>query len=450
MGTFRKLALLFIVSLILPATIYAGGKWYNYYEDGQKYMKMGSWERAIDEFRSAASLEFKDKPQFRMYGMHFMDYFPHREMGICYYNLGDVTNAKKSLELSMAFAPSKRAKEYLDKISKGDAPSPSSVSPSVTVDREEEKRLAREREQIEREKKRLAEQAAALERQKKEADEATSKKVALEERRIAEEREKLAKLEAEKTASKTSEVGTLPVGALTYDPTRVTQVGSRLSIAVLPFENKGGDANISSTVQDKMITSLYSLKRFKIIERSQIDKVMSEQKLGLTGAIDPDKAVKVGKMIGVDAILIGSISSTDNGVGMDARLIDTESGVIITAKDAYSPKNSLQDVKNMATDISIQVYNDVPLVEGYVIKADVPNIVLDVGSAKGMRKGMKMVVYKEGEAITHPVTGEILGKQVTKLGELLLTEVQAKMSEAQVVEKEQGQTFAIGNKVVAK
>jgi TolB-like protein len=444
----RKLVLLLIVALILPATTYAGGKWYNYYEDGQKYMKLGSWDRAIDEFRSAVSLEFKDKPQFRMYGMHFMDYFPHREMGICYYNLGDAANAKKSLELSMAFAPSKRAREYLDKLSRGDAPSAASLTPYV--DRDEEKRLAREREQIEREKKRLAEQAAALERQKKEADESTSKKVAMEEKRIAAERERLARLEAEKTASRSSDAGTLPVGALTYDPTRVTQVGSRLSIAVLPFENKGGDATISSTVQDKMITSLYSLKRFKIIERSQIDKVMNEQKLGMTGAIDPDRAVKVGKMIGVDAILIGSISSTATGVGMDARLIDTESGVIITAKDAYSPKNSLQDVKNMATDISIQVYNDVPLVEGYVIRADVPTIVLDVGSAKGMRKGMKMVVYKEGDAITHPVTGEILGKQVTKMGELLLTEVQAKMSDAQVVEKEPGQTFTVGNKVVAK
>lgn len=443
----KKLWFLLIVALMLPATIYAGGKWYNYYEDGQNYMKMGNWERAIDEFRSAISLEFKDKPQFRMYGMHFMDYFPHRETGICYYNLGDAANARKSLELSMAFSPSKRAREYLDKIGRGDAPSPSAAAPYV--DREEEKQLTREREQLERDKKRLAEQTAALERQKKEADEATAKKLALEERRLSEEREKLARKEADRKSS-SSEVGTLPVGALTYDPTRVTQVGNRLSIAVLPFDNKGGDPYITNTVQDKMITSLYSLKRFKIIERSQIDKVLSEQKLGMTGAIDPDKAVKVGKMIGVDAILIGSISSTGDGVGIDARLIDTESGVIITAKDAYSPKNSLQDVKNMATDIAIQVYNDVPLVEGYVIKVDVPNMVLDVGSAKGMRKGMKMVVYKEGEAITHPVTGEVLGKQVTKLGELLLTEVQSKMSEAQVVEKEQGQSFASGNKVVAK
>jgi len=63
---------------------------------------------------------------------------------------------------------------------------------------------------------------------------------------------------------------------------------------------------------------------------------------------------------------------------------------------------------------------------------------------------MKMVVFKEGDAITHPVTGEILGKQVTKLGELLLTEVQDRMSEADVIEKEPGQTIAMGNKVVAK
>jgi len=63
---------------------------------------------------------------------------------------------------------------------------------------------------------------------------------------------------------------------------------------------------------------------------------------------------------------------------------------------------------------------------------------------------MKVVVYKEGEEIKHPVTGEILGKQVTKVAELLLNEVQEKMSEAQILEKEAGQTLAVGQKVVAK
>jgi hypothetical protein len=39
---------------------------------------------------------------------------------------------------------------------------------------------------------------------------------------------------------------------------------------------------------------------------------------------------------------------------------------------------------------------------------------------------------------------------VTKVGELLLSEVQDKMSEASVVEKEAGQTIVVGEKIVAK
>ncbi len=442
MKLIKVIILACFVAAAAVAPALAGGKPWNYFEDGQKLMAQGKWDRAIDEFRSAVSLEFKDNKQFRTYGMHFIQYYPHREMGICYYNLGDAASARRELELSNAFAPSGRAKEYLAKVGSGAAP----VAQVPTgLSREEEEQLNRERERLEREKKRLAEELAALETQKK-------AQTAAEQRALQEQRDKLARLEAEKAAleKERSSQNKLPVGALTYDEARVTRVGQRMSIAVLPFENKGGDPGLSGMVQDKMITSLYSLKRFKILERTQIDKVLGEQKLGLTGAIDQNKAVKVGKLIGVDAILIGSITSGERGTGMDARLIDTENGTIITAKDALSDRSTLTDVRTMAQDIAIQIYNDVPLVEGYVIKLDAVKCILDVGSAKGMRKGMKMVVFKEGDAITHPVTGEILGKQVTKLGELLLTEVQDRMSEADVIEKEPGQTIAMGNKVVAK
>jgi TolB-like protein len=438
MKPFTFIILACMVASLAAGTALAGGKPWNYYEEGQKLMENGKWERAIDEFRSAISLEFKDISQFRTYGMHFVQYFPHREMGICYYNLGDATNARRELELSNAFAGSGRTRDYLDKIGKGVTPANAPV-----LTKEEDAELARQRTQLELEKKRLADEVAALEAQKKSA---------ADQQALQEQKDKLARLEADKAALDQGNANRslLPTGALTYDPNRVQQVGSRLSIAVLPFENKGGDQGLASMVQDKMITSLYSLKRFKIMERSQIDKVLSEQKLGMTGAIDQNKAVKVGKLIGVDAILIGSISASDRGTGMDARLIDTETGTIITAKDAVVDGNSLMVVRNVATDIAIQIYNDVPLVEGYVIKSDGANIVVDVGTAKGMRKGMKMVVYEEGEAYTHPITGEVLGKKVTQLGELVLTEVLEKMSEATVVEKEPGKSIAMGNKVVAK
>ncbi|MBI4727012.1 hypothetical protein HY768_07290 [candidate division TA06 bacterium] len=441
---FKSLIILFLLVAFAPALLWAGGQSYNYYENGLNYMKKVQWDRAIDEFKSAISLEFSDRTNFKTYGMHFIDYFPHREMAICYYNLGDLDKARKEMELSMAFKSTGRSKDYWDKINQGGTQSASTASKA------EDEKLAQERSKLDAEKRRIAEAQAALEQRKKAMDAETAQKAILEERWLAARRDSLERAERQHQAVALDR-GKLPVGALTYDPARVTQVGSRLSIAVLPFDNRSGNAEITNTVQDKMITSLYSLKRFKIIERSQIDKVLSEQKLGMTGALDPAKAVKVGKIIGVDAILMGSISSTANGIGMDARLIDTESSGVITAKDAYSGQNTLQDIKTMATDISIQIYNDIPLVEGYLIKLNpAGEAFLDIGTAKGMRKGMKVVVYKEGEEIKHPVTGEILGKQVTKVGELLLTEVQEKMSEAQILEKEAGQSLTVGQKVVAK
>ena len=444
-----KVILLALAVALVATTIYAAGKFYNYYEEGLAYMKRGDWDRAIEEFKAAVSLEFKDRPNVRTYGMHFIEYFPQREMGVCYYNLGDTESAVKHLQLSQAFSSSKRTSEYLAKLGRGEAPAP---QVPAGISRDEQDRLAREKAQLDMERRRLADQMAALELKKKAQDEEATRKAVEEERRLTAEHERLAKLESERLAKEKELMskGRLPTGALTYDASRVTQVGTRLSLAILPFENKGGSPEVSSMVQDNMITTLYNLRRFKILERSKIDEIVKEQKLGMTGFIDPAKAVKVGKVAGVDAILMGSISSTATGVAITARLIDTETGTIITAKDAFSDRTSLQDIKNMSQEIAIQMYNDVPLVEGYVIRVDPTQVILDVGTNKGMRKGMKMVIYKEGDAIIHPATGEILGKTVTKLGEVLLVEVQEKMAEASILEKEQGQSLAVGNKVVAK
>jgi len=73
---------------------------------------------------------------------------------------------------------------------------------------------------------------------------------------------------------------------------------------------------------------------------------------------------------------------------------------------------------------------------------------LDIGSAHGLMKGTKCIVFREGEVIKHPTTGQILGKKVTKLGEISVVEVQEKMAIAKVLNKEG--TIQTGDKIVVK
>jgi|GEM_PF-4201807 len=73
------------------------------------------WEYAIEELRQAIELRFEDQRQVRAYGMHFREeYFPHRELGICYFHLGRIEDALQELELSLSQTPSARAKYYLN------------------------------------------------------------------------------------------------------------------------------------------------------------------------------------------------------------------------------------------------------------------------------------------------------------------------------------------------
>ena len=76
------------------------------------------------------------------------------------------------------------------------------------------------------------------------------------------------------------------MGALTYDPSRVTQVGSRLGIAVMPIDVKGEMDKYADALTEKMVSQLVNLRRFKVIERTALDKVLQEQQLQVSGVVD--------------------------------------------------------------------------------------------------------------------------------------------------------------------
>jgi len=109
-----RLAFSLIASLLFAcAPGFSQTKFYNYYDSGLEYIEKQDWLRAIEELRSAASLEFEDADMKRIYGTRFIEYFPHRELGVAYYNLKEFESARKELELSIAYASTGRAEEYL-------------------------------------------------------------------------------------------------------------------------------------------------------------------------------------------------------------------------------------------------------------------------------------------------------------------------------------------------
>ena len=401
--------LIFIISICIVSQASAAGEWYLLYEQGVSAMEKGDYKSAEKLFRQAIAGNPAEKKKIRTYGMHFIEYFPHRELGICLYKLGDTAGAQIELKRSLQDEPSDRANEYMRQISGGvPAPAPAKVeevtqsqTPSSTPRRRGNSNMG---------------VGAAI----------TTGAVAVASSQPSSENEMI-------VAKKT-----------------VKEVGERMGVAVLPFENKGASRDLGEIILDKMITVLWNQGRFKVMERAALDKIIAEQSLGQTGMIDAATVAEIGKGIGVDAIIYGSVAaSTSGALSIDVRVIDTESAAIIVAHDAYTGSSDAQSVKNAVENLARKITESLPLVEGYVIKIEGEKLLLDVGRIGGLKKGMKCIIYKEGETVKHPITGEIYGKETTILAEVFVTEAFEKYSVAKQLTF-QGGVISIGDKFITK
>jgi len=89
-------------------------KFNQYYERGIAYQQGECYDFAVKDFLNAIELENVDDRLMRTYGMHYIEYFPHRELGICYFYIGDYEKALIELEKSIQFCPSPKAYVYRD------------------------------------------------------------------------------------------------------------------------------------------------------------------------------------------------------------------------------------------------------------------------------------------------------------------------------------------------
>ena len=107
----------------------------------------------------------------------------------------------------------------------------------------------------------------------------------------------------------------------------------KLKIAVLPFRELDGRTTVLGTyISEELVTKLFMTgDKLEIVERTMLDKVIGELKLTQTGLFDPATAKKVGMVVGVDAVVTGTITDLQSFVAINCRLIDVQTGSVFGA-----------------------------------------------------------------------------------------------------------------------
>ncbi len=74
----------------------------------------------------------------------------------------------------------------------------------------------------------------------------------------------------------------------------------------------GQDVDIGKGISDLLVTGLVKDGSYSVIERKALDKIMAEQNFSNSDRANPTSAAKIGKLLGVDAIIVGSITQFGN------------------------------------------------------------------------------------------------------------------------------------------
>ncbi len=70
----------------------------------------------------------------------------------------------------------------------------------------------------------------------------------------------------------------------------------------------GANKDIGKGISDLLVDKLVQDGVYSVIERNQLDKILAEQNFSNSDRADPNTAAKIARVLGVDAIIIGSIT----------------------------------------------------------------------------------------------------------------------------------------------
>lgn len=109
-----------------------------------------------------------------------------------------------------------------------------------------------------------------------------------------------------------------------------------LRVAVADFPDlRGATSDFGRYVAERLTTRLSAAtNRFAMTERRRLQQVVGELSLNQSDLVDPRTARRVGEMLGVDALLVGTVSALGDRVDLDARVVEIETNNVVTQGSA--------------------------------------------------------------------------------------------------------------------
>ena len=261
----------------------------------------------------------------------------------------------------------------------------------------------------------------------------------------------------------------------------------KIRVAVWEFENHAGtnywySDKLGPAARNQIDTEFSENQllssKFSVVERDKLNLVLKEQGLANAGAVDPATAAKVGKLLGVQYVLLGGIDKFNIDVTKAAlgpfnlgaqivqsfatislRFVDTTTAERVIALSADGDVksgggsvkgNSLtresewgiasETIQKAARSVVEKLASGDYLsrvvaaaspaggLQGKIIKVEGTKAWINLGAFSGIKVGDRFNVFTVGEALVDPDTGAKLGADEKQTADGAVVEVQSKFA----------------------
>lgn len=294
---------------------------------------------------------------------------------------------------------------------------------------------------------------------------------------------------AQKRKKQEEKLETPATGTTSSQPASGGYTGPKKIIAVSSFSSSAGiDAGAGEGMTAMLSEELMRTGRFMVVERAQLDAIISEQDLGAEGRTNPQTAAKIGEMLGASILVMGTVTqfeqtaaSAGGGVGIpipgvgavglggkkstgyvkiNLRLVDTTTGQILsttTADGTFTGKSGLgaayikgfavmgskernepvgqaaEDAIRKAVAYIESNMASVPF-SAKVAEVDGTNVYINAGSTRNVQPGMVLNAHAVVKEIKDPDTGLILDSVTERTGSIEVVSVKENMAICRIVD----------------
>ena len=130
------------------------------------------------------------------------------------------------------------------------------------------------------------------------------------------------------------------------------------TVAVMDFSGlmlgeSGNSVNLGKAVTAMLVTEFSGREGIRVIERANLQDLLEEQRLALTGRVDESSAIEIGRIVGAQYVLHGAVVNLGTTLRMDIRAVDVETSEVIAVMKKMDQTSALLGViVSIADDFS--------------------------------------------------------------------------------------------------